>query len=246
MECSASEMHIYLCMLGEALKWMTSSFTDIKWWGDGSEGSLLVCMSIQLLLDKHLMLSALNDQIWSCGQKVIDFGTWHSSERDHVHMERLCYPDGSLPIRHSLVHQEWLGPPLPPIFFFFVNWVKIFFSLFYFPFYSIHIQTNTIMILSIAKTNRNSVKQFMTHQHTQPHRHIQARTHSHNHIHIQTDTYTHTHIPPPHTHIHKKCTMYHGWVSTLQTSLCEKACKSTYRSIYNTHTLSLYNSHPPQ
>ena len=41
--------------------------------------------------------------------------------------------------------------------------------------------------------------QFITHLHTQPHRHIQAQMHTYNHIHIQTDTY-----PPPHTHTYTK------------------------------------------
>ena len=58
-----------------------------------------------------------------------------------------------------------------------------------------------------SKDKQKQVKQFITHQHTQPHRHIQARTHTHNHIHIQTYTYTHTHIPSP-THTHTQRMYY--------------------------------------
>ena len=81
-----------------------------------------------------------------------------------------------------------------------------FFSLFYFPFCCIHVQTNTIMILAIAKTNRNrssNLSHIDTHSHT--------GTYKHRSTHITTCTYRHiyTHIPLPHIHIHNECTIYH-------------------------------------
>ena len=76
--------------------------------------------------------------------------------------------------------------------------------LFYFPFYSIHVQTNTIMILSIAKTNRNrssSLSHINTHSHTNIYKHgrTQITTETHRHTHTHTHTY-----PPPHTHTYTK------------------------------------------
>ena len=75
-----------------------------------------------------------------------------------------------------------------------------FFPLCYFPFCSIHVQTNTIMILAIAKTNRNrssNLSYINTHCHTDIYKH--RRTH------ITIYTYRqiiHTHTYPPHTHTH--------------------------------------------
>ena len=87
----------------------------------------------------------------------------------------------------------------------------VFSPLFYFPFCSIYVQTNTIMITAIAKTNRNrssNLSYINTHSNTDIYKHRCT--------HITTYTYrqthTHTQIPPTHTHthIHKECTIYHG------------------------------------
>ena len=79
--------------------------------------------------------------------------------------------------------------------------VSFFFPLFYFPFCSIHVQTNTIMILAIAKTNRNrssNLSHINTHSHTDicKHRRTHITTYTCRHTHI----YTHISPPPQHTH----------------------------------------------
>ena len=107
----------------------------------------------------------------------------------------------------------------------------LFFSLFYFPFHSIHVQTNTIMILSIAKTNRNrssNLSHINTHSNTDIYKH--GRTHITTYTYRQTHTHIHTYPLPPPTHIHKECTShyyYYFTFSSIKASHCQVSLTRT-------------------
>ena len=102
--------------------------------------------------------------------------------------------------------------------------IFFFFSLFYFPFHSIHVQKNTIMILSIAKTNRNrssNLSHINTHSNTDIYKH--GRTHITTYTYRQT--HTHTHIYPIHTHTHTH-TYTKNILSTMDISYLSMAANS--------------------